>query len=293
MTGSDESAGRPPRSRRAAKKQPADPAEARSTADAQSAGGRTSDVASPAGAGSAPSTPLSITSHRDLIGKRTAMVAALTSDPDRARLLFANPALAFREAGVTLSPAIANHITHAIQQPPRVRTRREELTAMLTKALGEAPRPSDPEWTATTLFDSLKVAPLQVAGHEPAYIPAVPADSLDRLRGLLPQGDRVAARPVPASTAPVPVWRLDLEAAVPQLPRARRRPRKVSLPELWFYLGKHELVHPLLELGILQVSVMRVLTREEYAKVRDREIAPGFIGWIDTVEFPRQRKAPP
>jgi hypothetical protein len=67
----------------------------------------------------------------------------------------------------------------------------------------------------------------------------------------------------------------------------------VSLPELWFYLGKHELVHPLLELGILQVSVMRVLTREEYAKVRDREIAPGFIGWIDTVEFPRQRKAPP
>jgi hypothetical protein len=221
------------------------------------------------------------------------MVAALTSDPDRARLLFANPALAFREAGVTLSPAIANHITHAIQQPPRVRTRREELTAQLTKALGEAPKPSDPAWTAKTLFDTLKVAPLEVAGQAPTYLPVIPADALDRLRALLPQGNRVAARPTRASAAPVPVWRLDLEAAVPDLPQAGNRPKTVSLPELWFYLGNHELVHPLLELGILQVSVLRVLTREEFAKVRDREITPGFIGWINAVEFPRQRKAPP
>jgi hypothetical protein len=251
-----------------------------------------SDLASEPESAAAPPTALSITSHRELIGKRAAMVAALTAEPDRARLLFANPALAFREAGVKLSPAVANHIMHVLQQPPRVRARREELTAMLKRALGSAPRPSDPKWLAETLFGKLRLHPLQTSRRAPQYMPVIPADAIERLRALLPKPDRrLPARPV-APNPVVPVWRLDLDAQVPTLPRARRHPKTVSLPELWFYLPVHELVHPLLELGILEVSVMRTLPPDAFAKVRDREIPGGFIDWIDSVSFPRRRRKP-
>ena len=249
---------------------------------------------------------LKITTHRALVGERTAIIAALAADPRSSRMLAANPALALRAVGVQLSPAIADHILHAVQQPAEVRSRRAELITALTKDLGTAPHPSDPARLAEILFGALHLHPLATAGRQPTYLPAIPAASQDRLRALLPTPDhRLPARSVPTPpteptappappTRPPPVWRLDLDAPVPPLPRARSRPKQVTLPELWFYLPSHELVRPLLELGILEVSVMPVLPPGAFAKVRDGGQTGGLTDWIESVTFPRgSRKAAP
>ncbi len=240
---------------------------------------------------------LKITTHRALVGERTTIIAALAADPRSARMLAANPALALRAVGVQLSPAIADHILHAVQQPAEVRSRRAELAAALTKDLGVAPHPSDPARLAEILFGALHLHPLATAGRQPTYVPTIPEASQDRLRALLPNPDRrLPARTAPTapSTRPPPVWRLDPGAPVPALPRARFRPKRVTLPELWFYLPSHELVRPLLELGILEVSVMPVLPPDAFAKVRDGGQTGGLTDWIQSVTFPRgSRKAAP
>jgi len=237
-------------------------------------------------------TPLSVRSHRDLLGRQRAIVDALGADPDRGRLLLANAALAFADAGVELSPAMADHVLHTVRQSAAATTRREALTARLRKALGVVPHPSDPSWLAATLFGRLDVAPLATSGHDPVYHPAIPVETEARLRTHLPPASRprLPARGTPRAPAGIP-WRLDLDAEVPELPRARRTPKTLSLEQLWFYRGSHELVRPLLELGILEVSVLPTLTRTQYEAVRAGTPTGGFIDWVDAVTFP-ERAAP-
>jgi len=225
------------------------------------------------------------------------MVKALTSDLDRGRLLFANPALAFKDAGVQLSPAVADHILHTLRHSPETRTRREQLTALLKEQLGVAPHPSDGKWLAGTLFERLGLGPLRTFGHQPAYLPAIPADAEEQLRGLLPPSSRprLPARAVRARRQAL--WRLDLDTEVPTLPATKRVPKQVTLEELWFYLGRHELVRPLLELGIIERSTMPVLGATAFRRVKAGEPTNGFVDWIDDVSFPSgrapRRRQPP
>lgn len=203
-------------------------------------------------------------------------------------MLFANASLAFKDAGVDLSPAISNHLLHTVRQSKSATTQRERLTEQLQKALGEKPRPSDPGWLATTVFTKLKVKALDTAGHEPTYEPSIPEVVQERLRKHLAPASRprLPARTSGQPAAPPVLFRLDLDAPVPQLDPAKKTPKALPLPQLWFYLGAHDLVRPLLELGILEVSVMATLTREQYEQVRAGRKTGGFLDWVNTVSFP-------
>ena len=215
------------------------------------------------------------------------------ADPDRGRLLFANASLAFKEAGVDLSPEIADHVLHTVRQSAAATTRRERLTAQLKKALGVG---STPVRSGVVGQHALRQARADPAGD-------------DGTRRCLPTG---ASRPRSrtgcartchqrpghdcrreGSTTPRKIpWRLDLDADVPALPSARTAPSTVALDELWFYLDAHELVRPLLELGILEVSVLPTLTRTQYEAVKAGKPTGGFLDWVDSVTFPEERVRP-
>ena len=193
-----------------------------------------------------------------------------------------------------LSAGISNHVLHTIRQSAAAATRREQVAAELREALGVVPHPSDPQWLARTLFTNLKLTPLATMGHQPVYHPAIPLATQEKLRAHLPPRTRprVPARTSSSAQKQLP-WRLDLDADVPQLGKARSAPKKVTLQDLWFYLNAHEFVKPLLQLGILEVSVMPTLTREQYDAVKAGEPAGGFLDWIETVTFPEERIRPP
>jgi hypothetical protein len=235
-----------------------------------------------------------IDSHRLLIARRKKIIEALVEDPDRAKLLFANAALAFKDSGVELSPAISNHVLHTVRQSAAATTRREHLTAQLRAALGVVPKPSDPEWLAKTLFTRMKVTPLDPTGHVPVYQPAIPSEIEAQLRmRLAPRSrPRLPARTSASAPLPPPLWRLDLAAKVPALPPARVAPKAVSVEGLWFYLDAHELVRPLLELAVLERSVAPTLTREQYDAVKAGKPTGGFLDWIDTVTFAEAKPQP-
>jgi hypothetical protein len=248
------------------------------------------------GAGGRPSAPprLTIDSHRLLAARRKAVIDALVTDPARGRLLFANASLAFKDAGIDLSPDIADHVLHTLRQSAAATTRRGRLTAQLKEALGVVPHPSDPSWLATTLFERLGLSPLATKGHDAVYQPAIPAEVEERLRAHLPPASRPRLPARGTTTAPHTIpWRLDLDAPVPVLPKARRAPKAVTLDDLWFYLDVHELVRPLLELGILEVSVLPTLTRSQYEAVKAGRPTGGFLDWVDAVSFPEERIRPP
>jgi len=239
-----------------------------------------------------PQEPLVIDSHSALLRRRKAMLNALTSEPGRARLLFANPVLAFRDAGVVVSPAIADHILHSLQHPPEVKTQRERLTELLRKALGSAPHPSDPGWLATTVFTQLKVGPLDTAGLEPTYLPAIPEDAQKNLRALLPPRTRPRLPARPTTPAKQALWRIDIGAEVPERPPAKRIPKRLALEQLWFYLPRHDLIRPMLELGIIERSTMPVLSAAAFRKVRSGEQTNGLVDWIQDVSFPATARKP-
>jgi hypothetical protein len=236
---------------------------------------------------------LKIDSHRALLAKRKDIIGALVADPTRAKLLFANASLAFKDSGVELSPAISNHVLHTVRQSKAATTRREQLTAQLREALGVVPKPSDASWLAKTLFTTLKLTPLDTKGHQPTYQPSIPLPVQEKLRThLVPSTrPRLPARKSSTEAKELP-WRLDLDADVPSLGKARAAPKSVSLEDLWFYLDSHEVIRPLLELGILERSVLPTLTREQYEAVKAGRPTGGFIDWIDTVTFPEDRIRP-
>ena len=238
-----------------------------------------------------PPQRIRIDSHRSLLARRKQLVRALATDPARGRLLFANAALAFKDAGVDLGPAIADHVLHTVRQSAEATTRREVLTAQLRKALTVVPHPSDPEWLAHTLFERIKLSPLAIGRREPTYLPAIPAGVEADLRGLLVPSSRprLPARTGGKPPPPPPVARLDLDAEVPPLRPARRAPASVTLPQLWFYLPSHDLVRPLLQLGILEVSVLPTLTPTQFRAVQAGKPVGGFIDWVERVTFPDER----
>lgn len=230
---------------------------------------------------------LTIDSHRALIARRQDMLTKLTSDPAASRMLLANPVQAFRDAGVTISPAIADHVLHSVRHPPRVQTERERLTAKLREALQVEPHPSQPGWLAAIVFGQLEVKPLQTDGLEPAYLPLVNPEAEKRLRRLLPPRSRPRK---PGIRTPPParpgVWRLNLETPPPDLPvAAGPPPPELTLPDLWFYRARHDLIPELLRLGIIEVSAIPMLSPATYRRVKNGALTNGLLDWVDEIKF--------
>ncbi len=232
-----------------------------------------------------------VNSHRDLVRQRKAMIEALSQRPDLLPLLLANPVLAFRDAGVTMSAEVANHVLHSVRHAPAVRVEREQLTAQLREALGVVPHPSDPEWLAQTLFTRLKVRPLVTRGMEPAYVPAIPDDARERLEALLPKRHRRELAPLPDQVSrPQALRRLDLDAPLVECKPARAGPKRLSLEQLWFYRGSHELVRPLLRLGIIERNALPILSASAYRDLKAGRRENDLVRWISGVSWPAEKR---
>jgi hypothetical protein len=243
--------------------------------------------------------PISIESHRALLGKQRELIARLNADPERSVLFLLNPVLAFQEIGVTLSRDVAHHVLHRLQHPVALRERRDALEAALTERLGEPPRPTDPAWVSRLLFETLKLEPHDTAGQSPVYQPPLNASFIAALQTIRPaQTQRYTARPrrllrrAKLSVAPwsPTVRRMDLAAPVPDLPRIGRAPDAVSLEELWFYKDRDEVARQALELGILQRQSFPFQTPDAFRRIRDGEKRNAFRAWIRSVRFPERRR---
>lgn len=234
--------------------------------------------------------------HRALVAKRRQIIAAVAEKPELLPMLAINPVLVFKEVGVNLSPEMADHVLRSLQHPPAIRAERERLVADLREQLGEAPEPNDPAWVARWLFTTLGVVPLETEGARPAYVGAIPPDALERLRALRrPRRSAEQAffegpvddggRGAPLVRLPDSVLRLDLEALVPNLPRAEHPPDKVTLEALWFYRDAHPLVPPMLRLGIIERSAVPIFSPDGYRKAKTGERPSQLLRWIKDVRF--------
>lgn len=260
--------------------------------------------------------PLVIDEERGLVQHRKAIASRLAANPEAMRMLIVNPVLAFRDAGIRLSPAVANHVLHAIQYPPEVRAERDRLQSELKAALGRSARPTDPQWLAEAVFGQLVVTPVLIGDHEPVYRSSFDAKTLSELQTLLPTRGVVtipAPTPVgPAVTAvtagtagtpegetPVAPGRmyfepkslelLDLDAPVPDLPPAGAVPDELSLVDSWFYKDAAPPVRLLLSLGIIMSSGVAIYSSSQYRKIANGEAESEVLSWITAVRVPSTR----
>ena len=246
-------------------------------------------------------TKLHIDEVRGLIRHRRAIASRLNANPEAMRMLIVNPVLAFKDAGIELSPAVGNHVLHAIQYPPEVRTERTALEDELKSALGGSPRPNDAAWVARAVFDQLGVAPLQIGDAEPVYRSSFDAADLEAFQAMLPTRGVIAAPAAPPDSPPgaapprLPfepksLRLLDLDAPVPPLPAAATAPAELSLTELWFYKDASPTVRSLLRLGIIVNSGVAIFSSSEYRKIRDGESANLLVSWIAGATIPSRAK---
>lgn len=239
--------------------------------------------------------PLRVTTHRSLLLRRDEICKRFNERPDIARLLILNPALAFKEVGVELSPQMRDHVLRSMRLSPSAAKRLDELEASLRRQLREAPRPTDAEWLARTLFTKLKVKPLATAGLEPPYTPALDAATVARLQTLLPQPRTpIMASPplgggmtISVAATGNTISRIDIGAPVPRLQPARRAPKRLDLPTLFFYAESHPLVRDLLELGVLQASTIPVHTASRFRNAKTGVATPPVLAWVSAIRFPK------
>jgi hypothetical protein len=245
---------------------------------------------------------LRIDEQRGLIEHRKAIAARLQAHPGAIRMLIINPVMAFKDAGIELSPAVANHVLHAIQYPPEVRAERTRLESELKATLGKTAEPTDPTWLAVTVFGQLGVTPLDIGDAQPAYRSSFTAEELAALGSLLPTRGVVTlpapdptpvisgVAPVAMSFEPKTVQLLDLDAPVPAFPPAASAPSELSLTDLWFYKDAASVLRPLLSLGIIISSGVAIYSSSQYRKIRDGEAQSELLMWINAVQVPSRSK---
>lgn len=233
-----------------------------------------------------------ISTHAELRERQAEIFRRLNADPETARRMMLNPSIAMKEAGIDLSPRVATHVLHVLQHDEERRARLRELRRRLKAALGEPPQPRDPEWLAGVLFDRLELEPLSTKGADPVFRDPLPPEHLERA-----QARRPAMRPAPATprrlhgtTLRLAPWRpafrrLDLEAPAPELKRARRRPARIELVELWFYKDRHETARELLELGVLEHRGFPIQPPGAYREIVSGERDNALARWITSVRF--------
>jgi hypothetical protein len=87
--------------------------------------------------------PISIESEHDLRRHMRAICRRFNDDPALSRLLLVNPILAFADVGVTLSPAMREHVMNALRFPPKLRERIARLEGELKQELAALGVPAD------------------------------------------------------------------------------------------------------------------------------------------------------
>lgn len=242
--------------------------------------------------------PLKISSHVALAGRQKEIAARVAAAPDLGVMLLINPVLALEQLGVKLSPEIAHHILHAIQHPTALRARRDELQAKLKEALGEPAQPTVATWNRHLLFELRNLMPLMIGEKLPVYHPPLGQEESAKLHALRPAATQRYPQPRLLSprnrVASVP-WkeslrRIDLTAAAPKLPPARKPPEQVPLEDLWFYKDQDELVRDALELGVIQRRAFPVQSPDSFRKILERQKSNAFLAWIRSVRFnPRDK----
>ncbi len=237
--------------------------------------------------------PLEVESRRGLATHRREITRRLNENPRITVLLLVNPVLAFAEVNVKLTREVADHVLHTLRHPRRVRERLDALEGELREGLGEAPRPTDPAWLATALFDRLGLEPLDTADHTPAYRSAIAPEAMERLQQLRPtlvKRARMLPRPLKGTRLTVAPERharrrLDLDAATPALAPVSKAPAGVSLEELWFYKDRHPLARKLLELGLIHAGGVRIHTPDGFRKIRDGQRVSPFRALVTGVRL--------
>lgn len=237
--------------------------------------------------------PFQVSDHRGMAVAFRKIAQRMEEDPEFGVMMAVNPVLAMQQYGIHLSPEMQDHVLRAVRHPPKVTTRREELEARLTEALGSAPRVDDPVWLADALFDKLEAKPRQTQGADPVYRPPLNAEVLERLKPIRPKGNdrypgprrlqvksRIGMKPWKEA-----VRRLDLLAKVPELPPAKDRPKTVTLEDAWFYKDSSDLAHDLVELGQIQRMAFPVRTPDAFRKIAAGEQPNAFRSWITSVRF--------
>ena len=243
--------------------------------------------------GGAPMPPLVIDTHAALAAKQRMLAGRVAANPDLAVMLLINPVLAFKAMGVELAPDIASHVLHAIQHPPEVRSRREELEASLKEALGEVAQPTDAVWNARLLFTLRKLKPLVIGEAKPVYTPPLGQEESKGLNTLRPAGVLRYPQPrllPPRSSVGSVAWkeslrRMDLDAPAPQLPVADSAPAEVPLEDLWFYKDQDAVVHDALELGLIMKRSFPIHSPDSFRQVLSGEKPNAFRRWIKSLRF--------
>ncbi len=219
----------------------------------------------------------------------------LNAQPGLAAMLFINPVLAMKEAGVKFSRPVVHHILSRLRHRPALRQRREELEAHLKEILCELPWPNNSAWLSRTLFEKLQLQALDIGDLTPGY--TSPQDSAveKRLQALRPKRthrySHLPPRPrrtgrVRLQALPPSVRRLDLDANLPELKPAKRTPKRLSLEDLYFYKDSSPVARDLLELAIIQRRGLRLHSRYSYRLIKEGKRSNVFRRWFRKVTLP-------
>jgi len=219
----------------------------------------------------------------------------LNAKPGLAAMLFINPVLTMKEAGVKFSRPVVHHILSRLRHRPAMRERREELEARLTEVLCEVPRPNNSAWLSRTLFEKLHLPPLDTGDLTPSYKSVHDPVVEKRLQALRPKRthrySHLPSRPrhtgrVRMQAMPPSIRRMDLGATVPELKPAKRTPKRLSLEDLYFYKDSSPVARDLLELAIIQRRGLRLHSRYSYRLIKEGKRRNVFRRWFRKVTLP-------
>ena len=167
-----------------------------------------------------------------------------------------------------------------------------------TEQLGEAPKPVDEKWMANLVFKTRSLKPRVIRQREPAYKPALNADSIARLQAARPKGAKRYERSgrlkvkftLKVAERANAIRRMDLDADVPDLSVATRAPAKLSLEKAWFYKDD-PVVRDAVELGQIMRRAFPFKTPAQFRALAKGESADAFrkfIGGVTLKEVPRR-----
>ncbi len=240
---------------------------------------------------------ITIKSHRELALRSRDVAERVADDPEFSVMFLANPVLALEAYGIKLSRELQHHVMNTLRHPPALRKRRQALEAKLEKALGEVPKPTDPKWLANLVFSIRELEPRQVGKREPAYKEPLNEAAIKRLQAARPKGGQRYAgeRQLPVRFSlqlekpKSAIRRMDLDADLPDLKKASRKPASLSVEQAWFYKDD-PVVRDAVELGQIMHRGFPFRTPAEFRKIEAGETVDGFRKFVRSVRV-KQVKA--
>ena len=247
---------------------------------------------------------LHIGSHEQLMRALPVAAARVAKQPGFSVMFLLNPVLALSHYGVTLSPAMRQHVLHTLRHPPALRARRDALEASLRKTLDEPAKPLNAAWLARFVFVRQKLVALATEGKKPSYRPRANAAMVAALQASLPAPTNrypevrhrigVTSR-LGLATMREPAGRLDMAAPAPSLPpSSSATPATLSIEQAWFYKDLDPLVAAVVELGTIQSSARRFVSPDAFRKAVSGEKSTAFRTWISGLRIhdrPREGRA--